>query len=312
MTQAAAISRFRRYQQAPFFRLLISSFMMATAVMPMGLLRFLSLPFIILFILFNRKNFNAIELNMSRIYKNRISRFKRMTLAYRVFRNYSYYLIEFFYLSHNENRFGKFNLEIQNREYLTMARERGKGIIFLTIHMGNWEIGGLYFTSLGFPLHVAYAPDEADILERNRSICRNGWGIKEIPLLRDRFSSIRVLRLLQDNGIVAMQGDRLQFDKGVSLPFFGHQATFPKGPFQLAISSGSTILPVFIVRGDGTNYRIILERPVFTSDNHRKEDSLEKVISEVLPVFENYIRKFPDQWYTFMPFWDEDKIKLRI
>lgn len=307
MTQAAAISRFRRYQSAPFFRFLISSFIIATALMPISLLRFLSPPFILLFILFNKKNFRAIEFNMTRIFKNDISVIKRMILAYKVFRNYSYYLIEFFYLSHRDGRFKKFNVEILNREYLNKAIERGKGIILLTIHMGNWEIGGLYFTSLGIPLHVAYAPDEADILEKRRSICRNERGIKEIPLIKDRFSSLRALRLLQDKGIIAMQGDRLQFDKGISLPFFGSKATFPKGPFQLAATSDATILPVFIVRGKGTDYKIFLEKPLFMS-----EDGLEKNISRVISIFEDYIRRFPDQWYTFMPFWDEDRERLRL
>lgn len=312
MTQAAAISRFRRYQSAPFFRLLLSSFIIATALIPIGLLRTLSPPFILLFILFNKKNFHAIELNISRIYKNGISRIKRMILAYKVFRNYSYYLIEFFYLSHKSSRFKKFHIEILNSDYLTKAIERGKGIILLTIHMGNWEIGGLYFASLGIPFHVAYAPDEADILERKRSICRNERGIREIPLIRDNFSSLRVLRLLQDKGIIAMQADRLHFDKGISLPFFESQATFPKGPFQLAMASDATILPVFIIRRDGTDYRIILEEPLFMSDSPMGENSLERSMLKILPIFENYIRRFPDQWYTFMPFWDEDRAKLRL
>ena len=300
MTQAAAISRFRKYQSTPFFRILISSFIKATALMPVGLMGVISHPFIILFILFNKKNFHAIEFNMDRIFNNGLSGIKRMILAYRVFLNYSYYLIEFFYLSHNSHRFNKFDIETSNREYLSNAIERGKGIIFLTLHMGNWEIGGLYFSSLGIPLHVAYVPDDADILEKKRSISRTERGIKEIPLLKNRFSSIRVLRLLQDKGIVAMQGDRLQFDKGISLPFFGSPATFPKGPFQLAMASDATILPVFIVRKGKRGFKIILEEPILM------EDRLETNICKILPVFERYIKRYPDQWYTFMPFWDED------
>jgi len=311
VTGAAAISRFRKYQSTPFFRFLIASFIVATAVMPIGLLRFLSHPFIILFILFNMKNFHAIELNMTRIFKD-ISRIKRMILAYRVFKNYSYYLIEFFYLSHKDSRFKRFNVEISNMEYLNKAIRRGKGIILLTIHMGNWEIGGIYLTSLGIPLHVAYAPDEADTIEKRRSICRNERGIKEIPLIKDRFSSLRVLRLLQDRGIIAMQGDRLQFDKGISLPFFGSQATFPKGPFQLAIASDATVVPVFIVRGNGTDYRIVLEEPIIVSETPLGEDNLERNMSKALQVFEDYIRRFPEQWYTFMPFWDEDRERFRL
>lgn len=306
MTQAAAISRFRKYQSAPFFRLLISSFIKVTALMPVRLLMALSHPFIILFILFNRKNFHAIELNMSRIFNNGLSGIRKIILAYRVFMNYSFYLIEFFYLSHKSQRFNKFDIEILNREYLSKATQRGKGIIFLTLHMGNWELGGLYFSSLGIPLHVAYAPDEADILERKRSLCRSEHGIKEIPLIRDSFSSIRVLRLLQDRGIIAMQGDRLQFDKGMSLSFFGSPATFPKGPFQLAMSSDATILPVFIVRGRNRVYKIILENPILM------EDSLDKNISKILPIFESYIKRYPEQWYTFMPFWDEDRERPRL
>jgi KDO2-lipid IV(A) lauroyltransferase len=257
------------------------------------------------------KNFHAIELNISHIYKNGISRIKRMIFAYKVFRNYSYYLIEFLYLSHKEDRFKEFNIQIVNREYLNMAIAKKKGIILLTIHMGNWEIGSIYFTTLGIPLHVAYAPDEADILERRRSVCRNERGVKEIPLIRDKFSSLRVLRLLQDKGIIAMQGDRLQFDKGISLPFFGSQATFPKGPFQLAMASEATIIPVFIVRGNGTDYTIVLEGPIFMSEILPRENSLEKSMSKVLTIFESYISRFPDQWYTFMPFWDEDRIRLQ-
>lgn len=181
MNQAAAISRFRRYQSTIFSRLLLSSFIIATKLIPLWLLINLATPFVIIAILFNKKNFIAIEHNLDRIYKNGLSNLRRKILAYKVFRNYSYYLIEFFYLSHSKERLKRFKIEISNRENLTTALERGKGIILLTIHMGNWEIGGLSLRSICIPLHMVYAPDGAGIIERWRSRSHEEGGIKEIP-----------------------------------------------------------------------------------------------------------------------------------
>jgi len=301
-----AKSVFRRLQHTLPFRLLIKGFLYSTKVMPVWLLRAIGRIFVFVFILFNPGNFMAIRWNLRKMLPE-LSYLACSYKAYEVFKYYSFYLIDLFYLSHDLGRLDEYSFAIEGSENLEKALSSGRGIILLTTHLGNWEIGGLKLAVKDRKVHVVYSPDSSAEIESQRSFVRYTEGIEEVRLEQGGFSSIKLLRILQDGGIVALQGDRLTFDSGIAVEFFGQQALFPKGPVKLAMASGSLILPAFVPITGYKSYRIIVEEPLIMERLDRASDELKTNLYKITKILEKNIGRYPAQWFTFMPFWDEDK-----
>jgi KDO2-lipid IV(A) lauroyltransferase len=225
-----------------------------------------------------------------------------------MFVKYAYYLIDLFYISHGSDRVSNFDINYVGEEILYRVLNSKKGVILLTLHMGNWEIGGIALTAKGLPPPtIAYFPDSQDMIESQRNRLRDISSVHHVELEEGSFSAIKLLRILQEGGVIALQGDRLQYDSGVEMEMFGHPASFPKGPVLLASAADAIILPTFMVMEGYKTYNIYVEKPIEIKVYSRREDTLKNNLKEIINVFEKYIKKYPDQWYTFMPFWSKDK-----
>jgi KDO2-lipid IV(A) lauroyltransferase len=310
LMNAEAKSRFRDYQGNTFFHLLILAFRNATRILPLWFMRFAALFICAFFILFNLQNYRAVILNIRTIFPGK-GLFSSAALAYRVFLKYSFYLIDLFFISHGRERLGKFKINYRGEEILSEAIRSGKGIIFLTLHMGNWEIGGLTLAERGLkPPVIAYFPDSQGIIEGQRTRLRNLAHTNHVELREGEFSAVKFLRILQEGGTVAIQGDRLQHDRGIDMEMFGHKASFPRGPILLASAANAIILPVFMVMKGYNTYAITVEKPLVVKAYPATEETVRRNLDEIIGIFEKYIEKYPDQWYTFMPFWNKDKDKV--
>lgn len=305
-SRAEAETAFRKMQHTLPFRLLLKGFQTATKFLPVILLRITGILVVVVFIVFNYRNYRAIQKNLSRV-SSGLSGSAYAWMAFSVFKNYSYYLIDLFYLSHDPARIREYSINIKGIENLERALAQNKGIILLTTHLGNWEIGGLKLSSMGREIYVAYSPDSMSQLETQRGFIRKVKGINEVPLSAGGFSSLRLLRILQDGGTVALQGDRLTFDSGVKINFFEGEALLPKGPVKLAIVSESLVLPVFMPITGLKSYEIIIEEPIEMEKNTDPEAELKTNLNRIITILEKYIRRYKTQWYTFMPFWEQDK-----
>lgn len=200
---AESPSAFRRLQNTMPLKVLISGFRYATRYLPVWFLRYAGIPFVIFFIILNYKNFIAIQKNVKNI-NPELSVLGTISSAFAVFKNYSFYLIDLFYISHDIQRIKEYHIKITGIENLENAITIGQGIILLTSHIGNWEAGGLVFSSLGKTINIVYSPDSSTLLESQRRLMRTTKGIREIALEPGEFSSIKLLRILREGGIIAL------------------------------------------------------------------------------------------------------------
>ena len=106
-----------------------------------------------------------------------------------------------------------------------------------------------------------------------------------------------------------MQGDRDFDNTGVAVRFFGQEAYFPRGPLRVAMASGATVLPAFIVRMPDGRYRAIVEEPLLVENGENRDLSLRRNLERYVAILERYVRQYPDQWYCFFPFWDDPSRK---
>ena len=192
---------------------------------------------------------------------------------------------------------------------LVEGRLKGKGVVLLTAHLGNWEIGGLMLAEVKQPIHVVLVPDLFSGVERVRRRMHARAGVTEIPVDSTFLPTLAVLRALDRNGIVAMQGDRDFDNTGIAAPFFGREAYFPRGPFRVAMATGAVVLPAFIVRVPGGRYRAVIEEPLSIEETGDRDAALRRNIARYVAVLERYVKAYPEQWYCFYPFWDDPSRK---
>jgi lauroyl/myristoyl acyltransferase len=188
---------------------------------------------------------------------------------------------------------------------LVEGRLKGKGVLLVTAHLGNWEIGGLMLAQVKQPIHVVLVPDMFSGVESVRRRLHARAGVTEIPVDRSFVPTLAVLRALDDNAVVAMQGDRDFDNMGVAVPFFGREAYFPRGPLRVAMATGATVLPAFIMRVPDGRYRAIIEEPLEIDRTGDRDAALARNLARYVAVLERYVGAYPEQWYCFYPFWDD-------
>jgi KDO2-lipid IV(A) lauroyltransferase len=189
--------------------------------------------------------------------------------------------------------------------HIAEARARGRGVLLLTGHLGNWEVGGLMLAEIGQPIHVVLVPDIFPGVERARQRLHRERGVVEIPVDRSFVPTLTVMRALESNAIVAMHGDRDFNNTGIAVPFFGREAFFPRGPFRVAMATGATVLPAFIVRVPDGRYRAIIEEPLEIERTGGSEETLRRNVERYVRILERYVGAYPEQWYSFYPIWDD-------
>ena len=186
------------------------------------------------------------------------------------------------------------------------AHDAGRGGILLTAHVGNFELGGFLLRRFGFRVSAVYRPDPSPVVERHRIEARRAIGVEGIPVTSSALSFISVLRALEGNALVAMQGDRDVSGTGRRLPFFGETASFPVGPFRLAAASGAPLLPVFVLVDSDGRYKTIVKPPIPVPDGGRggRDEAIVESMRTFVALLEETIRSHPSQWYQFTPFWE--------
>ena len=225
------------------------------------------------------------------------SRIKRYTQE--VFINFAYYLVDFFRYSKLNKDFIKKYIEFDGLDNLNKALAQGKGAIILAAHLGNYELAGAVLSLLGYPLSVVALSHEDKRTNRYYDRQRQRVGMKVIPTgttIRSCFSA------LKSGNMLALLGDRDFAGTGVKLDMFSKQAFFPRGIAFFALKTGAPIIPIFLVRKNRKFYHLVCEKPIIYDKEQQDEVSIIKQCNLVL---EEYIKKYPQQWYMFQRRWLE-------
>jgi KDO2-lipid IV(A) lauroyltransferase len=135
---------------------------------------------------------------------------------------------------------------------------------------------------------------------------RKAVRFKEIPALPAYRAVKESLRWLKKNGILFLQQDRNFFeDKGaIWVDFFGQPAATAPGTVTLAKRSGATLLPMFVVRKEGNEgYTVVIEPPVELELTGDKERDILVNTQKFTDIIENYVRRYPTQYFWIYKRW---------
>ncbi len=219
-----------------------------------------------------------------------------------MFRNFAKYLVDFFRFSRIDKAYIKKNIRIENFHYFDQALAMNKGVVVLTAHIGNWELGGVVIALSGYDFWAVALPHKDKDVDNFFNHQRQSKGVHVIPLGKAVRQS---LNCLKENKLVALVGDRDFTHGGMILDFFGKPAFFPEGPAAFALKTGAPIVPGFMVRNPDDTFTIRMEKPIETEPGTDKDAQMKNLINRYKPIIEDYIKRYPQQWYMFRKFWLE-------
>jgi KDO2-lipid IV(A) lauroyltransferase len=183
-------------------------------------------------------------------------------------------------------------MRVEGLEIGQKALKRGKGVVFLTAHMGCFEMLSPRFSQLGFPTMVVgtsiYDPRIDALVAENRA----HFNVEYIPREGDLRSIIRGLRHGKAFGVLCDLDTRVE---SLFIPFFGRPAKTPVAPFKLALRTGAAMIPIFAQRQPDGAQQVTLYPPIepLAQDN---EAGLIEVMTTYNRILEDLIRRDPAQW----------------
>jgi len=174
------------------------------------------------------------------------------------------------------------------------AKAAGRGVIFVTPHLGNWEMLAFAMSAIVEPIAYLARPLDNPLLDRYTSRVRSRFGNRPI---NKRDSVLEGLAILDGGGDLGLLADvnTLQRD-GVFVPFFDHLACTTRSVAMLALRTNALIVPVCCV-WDTNRYRILvgeLVEAVHTA-NYAKKNIIDTTALYTTEI-EKFIRAYPGQW----------------
>lgn len=231
--------------------------------------------------------------NLTRVFGGEMDEAEIEATARRVYEYLGVTALEFPRLPYISDRefFDSVDFQAEDIDYLWELMRSGRGALFASAHMGNWEMLADFGARLGLKMSVLYKPSTnpyfnrlwTELRKRNRLIDING---NLYPV---------TARLKAGEGICLLFDENAR-SRGIEIPFFGRPASTYKGPAFFALRTGAPIICLYFIRQADGRHRFIIERTIRPRRSGDLEADLRKVMAEMNFSLEKMIRRYPDQW----------------
>jgi KDO2-lipid IV(A) lauroyltransferase len=174
------------------------------------------------------------------------------------------------------------------------ALSLGKGLIFVTGHLGNWELGGAYIAARGVPLDAITRRMSNPLFDRYLTETRSRIGM---VVVHDADAVRRTPRSLRDNRAVAFLADQGVLGLASTfVPFFGRPAKTPRGPAVFALRLQVPVVFGTAVRQPSGKYRLVFER-IAVEDTGDRDRDVDAIVGRYTATLERWVRRYPEQYF---------------
>lgn len=222
----------------------------------------------------------------------------RARIGRRMVRAYNRMMFEFFRLPHLSRERLLASIEVSGREHFEQAIARGRGVLLVSTHLGNWELGGVMIAQWGHPLHAVAGVQLSRWLS---SAVRESKSDLSLHTISPQDGFRKILRALDRNEPVALMVDGDVYTQGHMVDWFGRPTPFPAGPGTLAQRTGALVVCGYCVRTAPGRFRVVFEPPIDPAGF----SSAEALHQAIAAVAERHIRQNLEQWCIFRPLWND-------
>lgn len=192
-------------------------------------------------------------------------------------------------------------VRIVGQDHIAQAISQGNGVIFLSVHSGNWELSSLVGSVTGYPYNLIANPQKRNILlDELLTSYRKTAGC---TIINPGDGTRDIIRKLKANEIVALVADQGGRD-GQSVEFLGRTASMSTGAIRLAINQGAAVCLAEIFREQDGRHCVVVDPPLeLIKTNGSREDDVAANLQMVIKRFEEKILARPHEYMWFYKIW---------
>ena len=244
---------------------------------------------------------------LKEVYGDRFTPKERQHIAWLSFRNICFNAIE-------AARFGKLTHERMKQMPLYNAidqvhqryKENGP-LIVATAHMGNWDLAGVASKLDDMPIFSIARRQKNPLTDKLLNQMRNATGMEVV--LNDSRVLQNVVRKLKSGEVLAILPDVRSRTEALSIDFLGGKANLGPGTALFAQMAKCPVVPVIILRKGWTQHEAKVFDPIFPNPDADKKEDRERMMQELISIFDEQISQHPEQYFWFNKRWVLDPIK---
>lgn len=189
--------------------------------------------------------------------------------------------------------------KVVGMELLEAAARERRGVVVVSAHLGNWEVGGAAVVARGCPMDIVVARQRNELFDRYLTRSRERLGFRVIPRGEARRG---VLESLREGRAVGIMGDQDARRAGVFASFFGRPASTARGPAVLAMRAGADVVTLFAIRQPGwrPRYTVHLEPLAPAAPSGGGRPGRDKAVAALTQAFttriEERVKEYPAQY----------------
>jgi KDO2-lipid IV(A) lauroyltransferase len=185
-------------------------------------------------------------------------------------------------------------IEVRGREHVERARAAGKGALWVTGHLGNWELHGVGHGLFFGPIHVVARPLDNPGLDRRLCEVRTMAGNTVIYKQRALAQILRTLR--HGGGIAVLIDQNVQAGDGIFVDFFGRKAATTTVAAALAVKTGCALVPCRTELLPDGRYRLTYAPAVEWTPSGNRQADIACLTQRLTAQLEDWVRETPEQW----------------
>lgn len=246
--------------------------------------------------LFDRKRRTIAEENLRNAYGKNLSDVQRRKIIRRNYLHLASVGIDFIKLPQivNGNNWRKY-FEVEGLEFAREALEQGKGIIFVSGHVGSWEVLGCAMKYLFHqPVHSIAKHMENPFSDKLFTQLRENSGQK---IIFTENASRAILRVLKSNQLLGILIDQHVRENNIFVDFFGQKAATTRSVATLSLKTGASVIMLFARRvGRRYRFKVILSKPIQIEKTGNQEKDILNLTQRCTSIIESRIREHPHEW----------------
>jgi KDO2-lipid IV(A) lauroyltransferase len=191
---------------------------------------------------------------------------------------------------------------LEGHENFLEGQRRGNGVLYLTGHIGAWELSSFAHALYGYPLHYLARPLDNKGLDALVNQYRGSSGNQ--PIFKNESARV-MLKILKDSGTIGILADQNTMpEEGVFVEFFGKSACATTGIARVALHTGAAVVPGYAYWDETMQkYRLRFEPPVDLVRTGDAERDIFENTQRFAKAIEEIIRRHPEQWVWIHKRW---------
>ncbi len=195
-------------------------------------------------------------------------------------------------------------IEMINGERLDAIRESGKPVVFVSGHFACFEIMPAAILHYGIDCEVTYREANNPYVEERLRKARARYGVKRFAP-KGGEGARDLLVGMKEGASVALMNDQ-KFNRGIAVPFFGHDAFTAPGPSRLALRFGTVLQPMTVRRIKGARFQVTVHDPIELERTGDRSRDIELGVRRVTKFVEDEVRAHPEDWFWVHKRWPNE------